>query len=499
MAQAAAASADGRARGRHDALRHRRRARRRLLRRAARALRRRGRCRCASATPGLILHAANSAALLRDADSHFDLVRAGVAIYGLDPFQEDAGARDLEPALGAGQLRRRDQALRGRRERGLRPALRRRGGHRARHRADRVRRRGEPRADQQRRGARRRHGASRSSARCRWTTSPSTSAPTAPACRHGDEALLIGDGPPGRGDGAAAGDHQLRGHVRSDGARAARAPPRRGAAVIEMLREALAGERAWLVGGALRDRLLGRPTPDLDVVVDGDVRRAARSLGRGAGGASFELSDQFGAWRVVARDRSWQVDITPLQGGSLEADLAARDLTVNAMAEPLAGGELVDPHGGAERPRAQAPAHGQRRGVRGRSAAHAARRAPGHRARLRDRSRHRGRGPRARARAGRHRAGARLHRAAPHRQRRRGRARPRAHGRARPRRRGPARAHARCAASSRTPTTTATSTATRSRSCRRASTSSAIRPPRSATRRWPRPCARCSPSRWPTS
>jgi alanine racemase len=49
--------------------------------------------------PGLILHAANSAALLRDPDSHFDLVRAGVAIYGLDPFQEDAAARDLEPAL----------------------------------------------------------------------------------------------------------------------------------------------------------------------------------------------------------------------------------------------------------------------------------------------------------------------------------------------------------------------------------------------------------------
>jgi putative nucleotidyltransferase with HDIG domain len=117
--------------------------------------------------------------------------------------------------------------------------------------------------------------------------------------------------------------------------------------VIDVLREALAGERAWLVGGALRDRLLGRPTPDLDVVVDGDVRGAARRLGRGAGGASFELSDQFGAWRVVARDRAWQVDLTPLQGGSLEADLAARDLTVNAMAEPLSGGELVDPHGGA--------------------------------------------------------------------------------------------------------------------------------------------------------
>jgi poly(A) polymerase len=117
--------------------------------------------------------------------------------------------------------------------------------------------------------------------------------------------------------------------------------------MIDVLREALGGERAWLVGGALRDRLLGRPTPDLDVIVDGDVRGAARRLGRGLGGASFELSDQFGAWRIVARDRGWQVDLTPLQGGSLEADLGARDLTVNAMAEPLSGGELVDPFDGA--------------------------------------------------------------------------------------------------------------------------------------------------------
>ena len=62
--------------------------------------------------------------------------------------------------------------------------------------------------------------------------------------------------------------------------------------MIETLREALAGERAWLVGGALRDRLLGRPTPDLDVVVDGDVRRAARSLGRGAGGGGVARGDE---------------------------------------------------------------------------------------------------------------------------------------------------------------------------------------------------------------
>jgi len=51
------------------------------------------------AHPHIVLHAANSAATLRDATAHFDMVRLGVAIYGLDPFGDDAVARDLEPAL----------------------------------------------------------------------------------------------------------------------------------------------------------------------------------------------------------------------------------------------------------------------------------------------------------------------------------------------------------------------------------------------------------------
>ena len=49
--------------------------------------------------PQVIAHAANSAATIRDQASHFDMVRCGVAVYGLDPFQEDPAARDLEPAL----------------------------------------------------------------------------------------------------------------------------------------------------------------------------------------------------------------------------------------------------------------------------------------------------------------------------------------------------------------------------------------------------------------
>jgi poly(A) polymerase len=116
---------------------------------------------------------------------------------------------------------------------------------------------------------------------------------------------------------------------------------------LAQARAALAGERAWLVGGVLRDRLLGRETADLDVVVAGDAGEAARRVARATGGAPFALSDAFGAWRVVGPDQAWQVDLTPLRGERIEDDLAQRDFTVNAMAEPIDGGELVDPFGGA--------------------------------------------------------------------------------------------------------------------------------------------------------
>ncbi len=49
--------------------------------------------------PGVLVHAANSAATLREARAHFDMVRCGIAIYGMDPFGVDPLARNLEPAL----------------------------------------------------------------------------------------------------------------------------------------------------------------------------------------------------------------------------------------------------------------------------------------------------------------------------------------------------------------------------------------------------------------
>lgn len=120
-----------------------------------------------------------------------------------------------------------------------------------------------------------------------------------------------------------------------------------------VLRRVLAdGPDAWFVGGAVRERLAGRVSADLDVAIVGDeaARRVARSVARDAGGHAFPLSDAFGAWRVTADDGAggvrWQVDLTPLQGAELRDDLARRDLTVNAIAEPVAGGALVDPHGG---------------------------------------------------------------------------------------------------------------------------------------------------------
>jgi putative nucleotidyltransferase with HDIG domain len=120
---------------------------------------------------------------------------------------------------------------------------------------------------------------------------------------------------------------------------------------LEIVRSALVGRPVWLVGGAVRDRALGRPAADLDIVVDGDSGEAARAIAQavksaGGGAACFALSEEFGAWRVVARDGSWQVDVEGMRGGSLETDLALRDFTVNAIAEPLSGGDPLDPLNG---------------------------------------------------------------------------------------------------------------------------------------------------------
>lgn len=111
----------------------------------------------------------------------------------------------------------------------------------------------------------------------------------------------------------------------------------------EAVRKALGGDEGWIVGGAVRDELLGRPIVDLDVACP-RPDRVARAFARIWGGAPFALSERWGAWRVVTPDGT-TVDFTPLRDG-IEDDLATRDFTINAIAEPARGGDLVDPFGG---------------------------------------------------------------------------------------------------------------------------------------------------------
>ena len=117
-----------------------------------------------------------------------------------------------------------------------------------------------------------------------------------------------------------------------------------------------AGVEALLVGGAVRDTLLGRSTENLDLVVLGDPLPLVEELGGDA-----RVHDRFGTATVataaglidVARARAESYErpgalptVTP---AGLEEDLARRDFTVNAIAVAVADpGEPIDPHHGLE-------------------------------------------------------------------------------------------------------------------------------------------------------
>ncbi|MDE2038728.1 MAG: CCA tRNA nucleotidyltransferase [Elusimicrobia bacterium] len=114
--------------------------------------------------------------------------------------------------------------------------------------------------------------------------------------------------------------------------------------------------KVWLVGGALRDLLLGRPISDLDLACS-DARGLARKLARGLRGKAFPLDESNGVYRVVlpaGQAALRQLDVAELQGGGIAADLARRDFTINALALALTprldaavpAASLLDPRGG---------------------------------------------------------------------------------------------------------------------------------------------------------
>ena len=116
------------------------------------------------------------------------------------------------------------------------------------------------------------------------------------------------------------------------------------------------GEGLYLVGGTVRDILLGRPGFDVDIAVEGDAVVFAEGLG-----GEVTAHGRFGTAVVVFEDgRHWDIVTTrresyaapaalpDVEAGTIDDDLARRDFTVNAMAASLGDdfGRLVDPHGG---------------------------------------------------------------------------------------------------------------------------------------------------------
>ncbi|HKH22695.1 MAG TPA: HD domain-containing protein [Solirubrobacterales bacterium] len=103
----------------------------------------------------------------------------------------------------------------------------------------------------------------------------------------------------------------------------------------------------WIVGGAVRDALLDVEVADADLAVSpGREEGVARALARVAGGSAFAISEEHATWRVISSTGAWHLDVVALRAETIEADLRARDFTVNAIAVPLSGGDPIDPTGG---------------------------------------------------------------------------------------------------------------------------------------------------------
>ncbi len=123
-------------------------------------------------------------------------------------------------------------------------------------------------------------------------------------------------------------------------------------------RFAAAGHELALVGGPVRDAMLGRRHTDLDFATSARPEETEKILGSW-GDALWDMGRDFGT--IGARSGPWVVEVTTYRsdvydassrkpdvdfGDTLDGDLGRRDFTVNAMAVRLPGQELEDPHGG---------------------------------------------------------------------------------------------------------------------------------------------------------
>lgn len=144
----------------------------------------------------------------------------------------------------------------------------------------------------------------------------------------------------------AGSDWTMRSNQRKQAAGALRSLRRRPEIAAFARAAARRGVEAWIVGGALRDRLLGLRPAEVDVAVARDVERIAADLERGGAGRAVFLSRGRPGPRVFRIAGPRPFDAAEIEGGTIVADLRRRDFTVNAIALPLPSGEPIDPHGG---------------------------------------------------------------------------------------------------------------------------------------------------------
>lgn len=123
------------------------------------------------------------------------------------------------------------------------------------------------------------------------------------------------------------------------------------AAVHQVVRrQAHPNQRIYLVGGCIRDLLLGHPSHDFDFVVSGDAIHVARQIARELNAAFYVLDDERKTARVIMQKTSgerYYLDFARMRGFQIEQDLKARDFTINAMAiDLLQEDRILDPLNG---------------------------------------------------------------------------------------------------------------------------------------------------------
>ena len=372
LLRACAESARPRAGRGLDPLRHRRRTRLGLLRRAARPLRARSPRRPRAEFPGVVVHAANSAARLP---------RPALPLRHGPLRRRRLRPRPLPGRPGRARPARRrsrctptsptSSASRPASSAGYGRTWRRRARDLRRRAAARLRRRRPARPLQQRRGAGRRPPppAGRHRLDGQRDDRPRPRDRGRAGRRGGADRLPGRGGDPRRGGRAAARHDQLRDHLRDlrpgpagrGRAEPRRAPRRRAARRPRRARRWRAARTPGSSAAPSATRRWAARSTDLDLAVAGDPAAAAKAIARAGDGHAFELSAEFATWRAVGRDGAWQVDVDRAARRDDRGRPGGARLHARRGRRAARRGRADRPLRRPRRPRPAPPARGRRR------------------------------------------------------------------------------------------------------------------------------------------